>query len=89
MSRKAPLARGKYRSVRTPGFPELHVSARLPLGHPVTAHAASPAKDGRWRSVRGFEPRSIVCFSRSLASFLQVKLLLRGITCWPLFFTRR
>jgi hypothetical protein len=25
------------------GFPELRVSAKLPLGHPVTAHAASLA----------------------------------------------
>ena len=54
VSRKVPLARVKFRSFRTAGFPELRVSIRLPLGHPVTAPRSQPGPEGRWRFVRGF-----------------------------------
>lgn len=90
MSRKAQLGTIEVSKFPNTRFPVLHVSDRRPLGHSVTAHAISPAKIGQWRCLQGFEPRSIVCLFQSVArALLQVKLLLRGVPSWPLFFTRR
>ena len=71
---KRPWRELKYRSFRTPGFPELRVSARLPLGHPVTAHAASPAKMADGGLCEDLNPARL--FASAVARvLLQVKLL--------------
>lgn len=72
--RKAHLARVEVSKFPNTGFPELRVSARLPLGHPVTASRSQPGPKAVWRYVWGVGPHSIK--SQAVARVLsQVKLL--------------
>jgi hypothetical protein len=70
---ESALGAGEVSKFPNTGYPELRLSARLPLGHPVTAHAASPAKRPMAVCVGNWTPLDFDS-QRSLASILQVKL---------------